>query len=116
METLYLPKQLSLPVKDIIYLESDSNYTNIYSKRRSAKTLVALSLCKIQEALTAANFVRVNRSFLINISYVKRYEEERNTVCLTLTNNIKLRSSRRRTALVLNSLKNFPKTYTLQNA
>ena len=116
METLLLPRQVTVPTNDIVYLQSDSNYTNVITHRRSKNHFVALSLCKIQEVLDASSFVRVSRSHLINMGYVKFYELERDTVQLTLKNNKKFRSSRRRTALVLNSLKNFPKTYTLQNA
>lgn len=105
MNTLLLPKQIELNTEEIIYLESDSNYTYIFSKDAPKNMLVALSLCKLQASLCHADFVRINRGNLINMRYVKKYEVGKESVTLTLKNGKKLRSSRRRTEALLNHLK-----------
>lgn len=104
MNTLILPRQIELLTEDIMYLESDSNYTYIFRKKTSKNMLVALSLCKIQAALNQTDFVRINRGNLINIRYIKKYELGKESIIVTLKNGKKLRSSRRRTEAVLKSL------------
>lgn len=104
MNTLILPKQIKLLTDDIIYLESDSNYTYIYRKSNRKHMLVALSLCKIQSALDSHEFVRINRANLINIRYVRGYVLEKEFIRVTLKNGRKFRSSRRKMEAVLNRL------------
>lgn len=104
METVLLPKNLRLPVKDILYLESISNYTNIITIKGRANHCIALSLCKVQ-ALASDNLVRVNRGYVVNKDYVRHFVIEHNTLRLTLKNSKQFRTSRRRTQSVLHSLK-----------
>lgn len=105
METLILPRKLSLPTKDIMYLECDSNYTNIITKNGHTNHCIALSLCKIQPALKPSDFIRVNRSYMINLSSIRQYTQEKDAIYFTLYNNKKLKSSRRRTGAILSILK-----------
>lgn len=104
MNTLLLPKQIELPTADILYLESESNYTYIYRKSNCRNLLVALSLCKIQAELDDKKFVRINRSNLINIRFINHYKITSKNVVLTLNTGQTFTSSRRRTETVLNSL------------
>lgn len=104
MDTLILPKQIKLATAEILYLQSDSNYTYIYQRSNRRHLLVALSLCKIQDALNQKQFVRVNRSNLVNIRFVNSYETRNNHVKLTLSNGQVFTTSRRRTEAVLKSL------------
>jgi DNA-binding LytR/AlgR family response regulator len=64
----HLPKQISLSVKDVIYLKSDGNYTTIYTKKPGSKTLVDLNLCEIQASLNSSRLIRINRGNLINVN------------------------------------------------
>ena len=97
MDTLILPKQVELATADILYLQSDSNYTYIYRRSKRRHLLVALSLCKIQDDLSHKQFVRVNRSNLVNIRFVKSYETRNKYVKLILSNGQVFTTSRRRT-------------------
>lgn len=105
MKKLILPKQIELAVEDIMYLKSDSNYTHIFRKSQRNDLLVALSLCKLQASLDQTGFVRINRSNLINLSYIRKYIVEKETVQVILKNGKKIRSSRRRTESILIKLK-----------
>jgi DNA-binding LytR/AlgR family response regulator len=70
MKTLRLPKAVKLNIEQILYLESDSNYTYIYSQGQRKYT-VALSLCKVQDSLSFENFVCINCSHIINTQNLK---------------------------------------------
>lgn len=59
-------------VKDIIRLESDSNYTTLYFSNKT-NLLVAKTLKDFEELLAEHHFFRVHNSHLINLRYMKRY-------------------------------------------
>lgn len=103
MKTLTLPKAVKLHIEQILYLESDSNYTYIYSQGQRKYT-VALSLCKVQESLSFENFVRISRSHIINTQYLKGGIRDKEFLEFTLTNGKQFRSSRRRTEHVMDVL------------
>lgn len=108
MKPLVLPRAVELNIEQILYLQSDSNYTYIYSTGQQKYMLVALSLCKIQESLEHASFVRINRSSLINTKHISGVIRDKTTLEVTLVNGKQFRSSRRRTENVLNILYPIP--------
>ena len=76
-----LPDKIALPFKngvtfvlisDIIYCESDDNYTKFYLKNGTT-SLVSKTLRDIQEILEERNFLRVHRQYLVNLDQISRY-------------------------------------------
>ena len=76
-----LPDKIALPFKngvtfvliaDILYCESDDNYTKFHLKNGST-SLVSKTLRDIQEILEERNFLRVHRQFLVNLDQINRY-------------------------------------------
>ena len=61
-----------IPVDTIISCESDGNYTTLLLKNRQ-KLLVSTSLKEIEEVLEDYSFVRVHRSYLVNLNEVEKY-------------------------------------------
>lgn len=59
-------------IKDIIHLEANSNYTNIYLTDKS-KITASKTLKEFEELLPEDIFFRVHHSHLINLHYIKRY-------------------------------------------
>lgn len=79
--TKNLPDKIALPyqngvifaeIKNVIYCESDNNYSRIYTVD-GKKYLVAKTLGDIQEVLEERNFLRIHRQYLINLSHIKKY-------------------------------------------
>lgn len=60
-----------IPHADILYIESSGNYINIYTKTQ--KILSRQSLDWAQEQLPEQQFLRVHRSFIVNVSAVQRF-------------------------------------------
>lgn len=54
---------------DIIYMEADSSYCNIHSEQ--GISIVSHTLRKCEEALNGMPFLRVHKSFVVNLDYVK---------------------------------------------
>jgi len=61
-------------ISDIIYCESDVNYTNFYLENGN-KIIVSVTLKEYDEMLSEYGFFRVHKSFLINLGYIDRFEK-----------------------------------------
>ena len=57
---------------DILYLSADSNYTTIHTK--NGRYMYATILKIFEEKLPSENFVRVHRSFIVNINAITGFE------------------------------------------
>ena len=64
-----------LDINDILYIESAGNYSTIYTEKNRFTLICTLSI--MNEKLSRAKLMRVHRSFLINTSKVKAFEENR---------------------------------------
>ncbi|WP_341225822.1 LytTR family DNA-binding domain-containing protein [uncultured Arcticibacterium sp.] len=96
MENIKLPFRLEIPLKEIIYMESESNYTQIYVDSDKKKIIASKSLCHVTAGIDTQAFIRINRSQVINIAYIKKYLDFNNFALITLKNGQVLRTSRRR--------------------
>ncbi len=61
-----------LNTADILYCKADDNYTEIYLNNNKKK-LVSKTLKYFEEALSDGGFVRVHKSYLVNINEVVKY-------------------------------------------
>lgn len=63
---------LRMPVCNILYCKSEDNYVLIYYKSDNEvkKELIRNSLKKLEQDLNLPNFIRIHRSFMINIQNV----------------------------------------------
>ena len=61
-----------IPVENILYCESDSNYTIFYLKDKQ-KIIVSRTLKEMEELLEEFSFARVHSSFLVNLHEVNKY-------------------------------------------
>jgi two-component system LytT family response regulator len=70
-----------ISIDDIIRCEADSNYTSFFLKD-ATKIVVAKSLKEYEEMLSGINFFRVHKSHLVNLHYVKMYDNHSGKVIL----------------------------------
>ncbi len=61
-----------IPIKNIIHIESSSNYSKIFLMEGS-KILVTKQLGEFEEMLQPYHFFRIHNSHLINLLHVKKY-------------------------------------------
>ena len=59
---------------DIIYCESDNNYTMVYLQDR--KKMISKTLKEFEELLVPHNFFRTHQSFLVNIDHIREYKRQ----------------------------------------
>jgi two-component system LytT family response regulator len=61
-------------VNDIMYCEAEGSYTNFYLNDKN-KIMVSKNMGEYEEMLDKYGFFRVHQSYLLNLSYLKRYEK-----------------------------------------
>ncbi len=79
---------LFVDVMEIVYLEADGAYTNVWLKDGS-KILVSKKIKFFEEVLEGRqNFFRSHRSFMVNINFIKKYNRSDNSLLLDNGKNI----------------------------
>jgi two-component system LytT family response regulator len=75
------PKKIALPqlgsisfieVDDVVSLQADSNYTIIHTKDMQ-KLVVSKTLKDFEELLDDNQFVRIHKSYIVHLRYIKEY-------------------------------------------
>ncbi len=61
-------KMIKILINDIYYFEADRNYCKIFSKKKEC--LLVMTLKEINDRLPKEHFLRIHRSFIINLSHV----------------------------------------------
>ena len=104
-------KQLVIPeiggfkivqLKEILFLKADGNYTCIYY---NSKKLMATKLLKeYDDMLSPLSFMRVNKSFLVNLNHVVEYKRGEGGFAI-LSDGSEIEISRRRKAEFIDKVK-----------
>lgn len=95
METsdlLHVGSRVKLLMKEILYLQSDTNYTKVFTT--NGKMVYSSTSLKMIENRMAGNsiFIRINKGLVVNRLYIKTIERAE----VILNNNLSLSVSRRR--------------------
>lgn len=69
----YKEKMVKLMITDILYIEADRNYSRIFTIQK--EYLLSVTLKTIEEKLSMQDFMRIHRSFLINITHIDEVGE-----------------------------------------
>lgn len=67
-------RMIRVMIDDILYIEADRNYSRIFTKNR--EYLLAITLKTIEEKLPAGSFLRIHRTYIINIAHVEEVTEK----------------------------------------
>jgi two-component system, LytTR family, response regulator len=90
---------------EIIYIEAEGNYSVFHLGNNKTET-VTMNLGKVEEQLPPQHFCRISRSFIINISYLKRVNTKQMNCILTKNgNDFKCDISRERIPVLVEMMK-----------
>lgn len=89
----------------ILYLEADSNYCSVYTTN-DQRTIVSKPLNSIEKYLDPTLFLRVHRSFSVNLKHVKRLITENGAFAVILNNEKSIPVSRRKKEALLKLIEN----------
>ena len=66
-------KMIKIMLMDILYMEADRNYSRIFTKQK--EYLLSITLKTIEEKLTIPFFLRIHRSYLVNLAHIDEVME-----------------------------------------
>ena len=82
-----------LPLPDVFYLESADDYVKVHTADKYY--LKHQTMNRFEDQLPPQQFVRVHRSYLVNVQHIHRMDLlEKDQYCVTLRNNARLPVSR----------------------
>ena len=85
---------LVLKLQDIVVCEAAKNYTVIHLQQAKRIT-VCRPLLEYEELLAGAGFVRVHRTYLINLHHLQEYQRGNGGI-VVMSNGVEIEVSRRR--------------------
>jgi len=81
-----------LAIDDVLYLEADGDYVHIHTAE--GRFLKEATLNSFEKRLNASQFVRIHRSRIANINYIKKVEQmEKDSFIVVLKGNVQIRAS-----------------------
>ncbi|UYQ94925.1 LytTR family transcriptional regulator [Chitinophaga horti] len=83
---------VNLAIDAIIYLKADREYTWIHTADRTYLTAHGISY--IEKKLDPALFIRIHRSYIVNLQHVKEIRRDHTRLVVTLPNNVEVAVSR----------------------
>ncbi|GAB4029134.1 LytR/AlgR family response regulator transcription factor [Spirosoma gilvum] len=67
----YLNRTIFISVDDILCLQGEGNYTFLHTRDRK-RFLVSKTLKEFEKTLDASMFLRIHKSYIVNLAYVQR--------------------------------------------
>lgn len=61
-------KMVKVAISDILYIEAERNYCKIHCRHK--EHLLVATLKDVEEKMTSQHFLRIHRSFIVNISHI----------------------------------------------
>ncbi|WGD36116.1 LytTR family DNA-binding domain-containing protein [Olleya sp. YS] len=87
-------KLLFLNIEDILFVESDGNYSTIFMSDKQ-KILVTKKLKEVNALLPEQSFFRIHNSFIINLSKIKEYIKNEGYVIMESNHKIPVARQRK---------------------
>jgi DNA-binding LytR/AlgR family response regulator len=66
-------KMVKIFIADILYIEADRNYSHIFTKNK--EFMLAITLKMIEDKIPMGQFLRVHRSFIVNLAQIDEVAE-----------------------------------------
>ena len=66
-------KMVKIFIADILYIEADRNYSHIFTKNK--EYMLSITLKSIEDKILSSAFLRIHRSFIINLAQVDEVAE-----------------------------------------
>ncbi len=82
-----------IPTSDVVYIEAYDDYVKIHTDKRYF--LKKKTMNYYEQALSSTDFIRIHRSYIINVNYLTRIDAfEKNSYRATMTNQAQVPISR----------------------
>ncbi len=88
----YASKIIGFNSKDIIWIEANRDYCNIHVQEKIF--LSSYGIGDLEVKFNPASFIRVHRSAIVNVNFIKEIEKDNNGYIIILANQKQIRVSR----------------------
>lgn len=102
-KVLRITHRNQIPTDDIIYLESEINYTHIYTAD-NRRHISSFTLKKLEARILQYSFLRINRGCLVNLNHITQITGFKRNAQAKLSNGSVLHISRRKFDKIANIL------------
>lgn len=102
-QCLRLTHRNHIPTDDIIYLESEINYTNVYTSD-NRKHISSFTLKILEARILKNDFMRINRGCLVNLKHITQIVGLKRNAQAHLSNGSVLTISRRKFEIITSKL------------
>jgi DNA-binding LytR/AlgR family response regulator len=68
---------IQIKLEDIIYIEGEKDYVKIYLSQQPKPVMSLMSMKSLEDQLPASGFMRVHRSYIVNLTRIKTIERDR---------------------------------------
>ncbi|WP_394996145.1 LytR/AlgR family response regulator transcription factor [Emticicia sp.] len=109
-QCLRLTHRYQIPTNDIIYLESEINYTNVYTSD-NRKHISSFTLKILEARIVKNDFLRINRGCLVNLKHITQIIGLKRNAQARLSNGSILTISRRKFDNIRNILNDMIVSY-----
>lgn len=73
-------KMIQIPINKILYIEGLKDYLRIFTEDNERGVVSLLSMKSLEKILPSGQFVRIHRSYLVNMSKVRVFERNKLTI------------------------------------
>ncbi len=70
-------KLIQIPLRDILYIEGLKDYVKIYLSQDQKSVMSLMNIKTIEQYLPSSTFMRIHRSYIVNLSLIKTIERNR---------------------------------------
>ena len=98
----YSNRWVKIPLKNIVRLQGECNYTYVYTENR--EYIAARTLKNFEKLLGEDTFIRVHKSHIVNMRFVERVDIQNNAGEIRIEGGRHLEVARRRLKNVINKL------------
>ncbi|MDF2189924.1 LytTR family DNA-binding domain-containing protein [Paraflavitalea sp. CAU 1676] len=85
-------KMTNIQTAEIIYLEAERDYTRLHTEKKNYLSNYGIGV--IVQRLDPRHFIRIHRSYIVNINHIKEVYREDNGILVITSNNVSLKVSR----------------------
>lgn len=95
-----------IDIDEICYIQASRNYSEIITESNQ-RLLSTKTLSDYEELLSNhTNFLRINKSILVNINYIKEYTKGSSCLIMVKNNDVEMEVSRRKKSDIIQFLRN----------
>ncbi len=85
-------KMICIATDDILYMEAEKDYTRVHTPQKNYLSNFGIGV--LEQRLDPSVFIRIHRSYIVNLNYIQEVHKENSDTYLVLRNDLSLKVSK----------------------